>query len=622
MAQDEAQGNRDAALAVVASSSAEDCDRLRGVLDAGGLRARTVTTAASLLDDVLTHRPDLLLVDLDIALDYADALSDVVDRHPQLAGLPVILLLPDGGVAQLPDGLAPYVSDVVFRPVAAEEVLHRSRSAMARRRRHQAQRASSARLREDMRRISARIRSTNDPVAMVDQFLPHLGRSLGADRVTLQMFDDDRVAARSSTWNRGPGTESTGSTASTQSTASTGSTGSTDDTDGAHGAHGAPATHDGHAGAGRAADVAGPRRSDQESAFALALGLWEDTATASFSAGPAATPRPGDIPAPDWLLRGSREHTAPGPPAARTADRTLHGVVAALGEGDTPFGLLWVVRAETPLVWTGVEAALTQHVLGNLAHGLIQAQLISRQQEAVRKLRALNQAKSDFVGTVNHELRTPLASIAGYLEMIIDGVGGELPTEAQTMLQAVERNTTRLSHLIENISALNAREADASEHGPVDIVHLVSELTSRLVLEAANGGVTLECVLPETSVTVPGNRDQLSEALTVVLSNALKFTQEEGSVIVRLLDERDHGRAVVTVQDTGIGIPADDLPRLFDSFHRASNATQALPGAGVGLSLAKRTLEDHHGSITIESQLGVGTSVVVTLPLLSHAAVG
>lgn len=598
MAQDEAQGNRDAALAVVASSSPEDCDRLQGLLDAGGLRARTVTTAASLLDDVLAHRPDILLVDLDIALDYAGALPDVVARHPQLAGLPVILLLPDGGVAQLPDGLAPYVSDVVFRPVAAEEVLHRSRSAIARRRRHQAQRASSARLREDMRRISARIRSTNDPVAMVDQFLPALGRSLGADRVTLQMFDDDRVAARSSTWNRGQGT------------------------DGIDTADDAPAMHDVDATEGRAADVAGPLRSDQEAALALALGLWEDTAAASFSAGPAATPRPGDIPAPGWLLQRSGEHTAPGPPAARTADRTLHGVVAALGEGDTPFGLLWVVRAETPLAWTGVEAALTQHVLGNLAHGLIQAQLISRQQEAVRKLRALNQAKSDFVGTVNHELRTPLASIAGYLEMIIDGVGGELPSEAQTMLQAVERNTTRLSLLIENISALNAREADASEHGPVDIVHLVSELTSRLVLEAANGGITVDCVLPETSVTVSGHRDQLSEALTIVLSNALKFTQTGGSVTVRLLDERDHGRAVVTVQDTGIGIPADDLPRLFDSFHRASNATLALPGAGVGLSLAKRTLEDHHGSITIESQLGVGTSVVVTLPLLGHAAVG
>lgn len=118
--------------------------------------------------------------------------------------------------------------------------------------------------------------------------------------------------------------------------------------------------------------------------------------------------------------------------------------------------------------------------------------------------------------------------------MINDGVGGELPPEASTMLQAVERNTAELSQLIENISALSSTEADATEHGPVDIVHLVSELTAR----------------------------------------------------------------------------------------RASNANQAVPGAGVGLSIAKRTFEAHHGSITIESSLGVGTIVAITLPLLNHAAVG
>lgn len=583
MAQDEAQADHERAVAVVASSSQEDCDRLRSLLGTGGLHARTVTTAASLLDDVLTHRPDILLVDLAIALDYAGALPDVVDQHPQLSGLPVILLLPEGGAAQLPDALAPYVSDVVFRPVAAGEVLHRTRSAIARRRRHQAQRASSARLRDDMRRISARIRATNDPAVMVDQFLPALGGSLGADHVTLQVFDDDRVAAQSSTWNRGHGG------------------------DGATGIS-APA-------------IAAPLRSDQEAALALALGLWEDTATASFSSGPAATPHPGGIPAPGWMLQRPPEDASSGPLVARAADRTLHGVVAALGEGDTPFGLLWVVREETPLAWTGVEAALTQHVLGNLAHGLIQAQLISRQQQAVRKLRALNQAKSDFVGTVNHELRTPLASIAGYLEMIIDGVGGELPPEAHTMLQAVERNTTRLSQLIENISALNAREADATEHGPVDIVHLVSELTSRSVLQASAGGILLDCVLPDRPITVSGDREQLSDALAGVLSNALTFTREDGTVSVRVAGGPEDDRVVITVSDTGIGIPPDDLPRLFDSFHRAANAPQALPGAGVGLSIARNTLEDHRGSIRIDSSLGLGTTVVITLPLLDQAAI-
>jgi len=516
VAQQASAGNRGDVLAVVASASPEDRRHLEQSLGHGGYATRIVVPGASLVDEVLATTPD-----------------------------------------------------VVFRPVNATELLHRTGAAIARRRRDGVQRASSARLREDMRRISARIRATNDPAVMVEQFLSGVGRALGAHHTVLQVFEDERVAARSSTW--------------------------TDGTD----ADRLP--------------IAAPLRVHQDASLPLALTLWEDTATASFStaddAGPDAR-RAAAIPIPAWLRERGGVH------------RAVNGVVVALGEGDTPFGLLWIISEETPLRWSGVEGALTQHVLGNLAHGLIQAQLISRQQQAVRKLRALNQAKSDFVGTVNHELRTPLASIAGYLEMINDGVGGELPPEASTMLQAVERNTAKLSQLIENISALSSTEADVTEHGPVDIVHLVSELTARAAPQARSGGITLHCTVPEDPVTVSGDREQLSAALAVVLSNALKYTQEDGTVSVGLTQEPDHGHAIVVVQDTGIGIPADDLPRLFESFHRASNANQAVPGAGVGLSIAKRTFEAHHGSITIESSLGVGTIVAITLPLLNHAAVG
>ncbi|MHA7145519.1 ATP-binding protein [Arthrobacter sp. TmT3-37] len=566
--QDETAGH--GALAVIASPSLQDCGELEAHLVAEGLSARTVTSPEALLENVLAMHPDVLLVDLSIAAAYAGTLGGIVAEHAHLTGLPVILLLPEGGGGTLPAGLAPYVSDVVFRPVRPAELLHRLTAAIARRRRHQEQRASSARLREDMRRISARIRATNDPVVMVDQFLPAVGRALGAHHLALQVFDDDRVAARSSTWSSGEGTAR--------------------------------------------ASLAGPSHLQQDSALTLALKLWEDSATAGFRAGPAAdpdaAPEAGDIRTPGWLLD------------AVGRERTVSGVVAALGEGDTPFGLLWIIREGTPLVWSSVEGALTHHVLGNLAHGLIQAQLISRQQQAVRKLRALNQAKSDFVGTVNHELRTPLASIAGYLEMIIDGVGGELPPEASTMLHAVERNTTKLSELIENISALSSRETDASDYGPVDIVHLVSQLTSRAVLEASAGGLTLDCTLPDHAITVSGDRDQLSAAIAIVLSNAIKFTQEDGSVAVGLTLDPGHGHVVVLVRDTGIGIPPDDLPHLFDSFHRAANSNQVLPGAGVGLSVARKTFEAHHGTITVESRLGAGTAVAITLPLLNPAAVG
>lgn len=566
MAQDEAAVDRMEALAIVASSSTQERTDLQRVLAAGGFAARTAATAQDLLEDVLAAGPDVLLVDLELALGFPGSLAEVVAGHPELTGLPVLLLLPECGTDALPATLAPYVSDVVFRPVNPAELLHRTHAAISRRRRRQEQRIHSSRLRERMRRISARIRATNDPAVMVDQFLSGVGRALDADHLALQIFDDERVAARSSSWTGEPGT-------------------------------------------GRQ-PLEAPQREHQEPALALALKLWEDSATAAFLTDPSADPDAGGIPAPHWLREGVGE------------GRTVSGVVAALGEGDTPFGLLWIIREDEPLPWSGVRGSLTQHVLGNLGHGLIQAQLISRQQQAVRRLRALNQAKTDFVGTVNHELRTPLASITGYLEMIMDGVGGELPPEASTMLRTVERNTAKLSELIENISALSARQTDVSEHGPVDVVHLVSELTSRMVAQASSRGIALDSSLPVHPVTVSGDREELSAAIVILLSNALKFTQADGTVFVGLTTDPEDGHMVLAVRDTGIGIPAEDLPRLFETFHRGSNAQQALPGAGVGLSIAKKTVEAHHGTITIESSLGVGTSVQVTLPLLDHAAVG
>ncbi|WP_434993944.1 histidine kinase dimerization/phospho-acceptor domain-containing protein [Arthrobacter sp. Ld5] len=414
--QDETAGNDGGALAVVAASGPVGEAACR-TLTGGGYRARIVVPGTSVLGAILDAGPEILLVDLPTALAHLEAVQDILTRHPALATLPVILLLPEGRGVQVPEALTRYVSDVVFPPVHPAELLHRTGALIARRRRVGAQRASAARLREDMRGISARIRATNDPAVMVEAFLSGVGRALGAHHVALQVFDDERAAALGSSW-----------------------------TDRADGRRALPA----------------PRREDQEEALPHALDLWEHSRTVPFSSGPGAMHDADGAPVPAWLLEGSGR-------------RSVHGVVAALGEGDTPFGLLWIMTEEQPLAWSGVETALTQHVLGNLAHGLIQAQLISRQQQAVRKLEALDQARTDFVGTVNHELRTPLASIAGYLEMILDGAGGELPPEASTMLQAVERNTAKLSGLVEDISARSSRESGAPGQAGADLVHLLSD---------------------------------------------------------------------------------------------------------------------------------------------------
>lgn len=581
MAQDETAGAHGGTLAFVACASAVDREELQRCLSAGGHRTVVPADTTSLLDSVLEARPDVLIVDLELALGHVGSVPDAITEHPDLASLPVLLMLPEDSIGPLPPNVAPFVSDIVFRPIVGAELLHRATSAITRRRRHQAQREASARVRGAMRRISVSIKATNDPTVMMERFLSGAGQALGAQHTALQIFDDERVAARSGSWSA-----------------------------------------DGHVA------LPVPRHDHRPRDLELALELWEENMVATVRAGisPVAAvagaasspprgvgtgaPRaPGVIVAPDWILE------------ALGADAAVSGVALPLGEGDTPFGLLWIVSGK-PFPWTGLAASLTQHVLGNLAHGLIQAQLISRQQQAVRKLRALNQAKNDFVGSVNHELRTPLASITGYLEVILDGVAGELPPDVRTMLQAVERNTAKLNQLIENISSLSARRTDESEHGPVDLAHLVADLTRSMVPEAANAGIALACFLPETAVVVSANREELGAAFGIVLSNAIKFTRANGSVTTDLTIDHDGDSVTLAVRDTGIGIPPDDLPRLFDPFQRAANTQQALPGAGIGLAVARKTLEAHLGTIGITSELGVGTTVTITLPLLDHAAAG
>jgi signal transduction histidine kinase len=403
-----------------------------------------------------------------------------------------------------------------------------------------------------MREISAGIRATNSLEAMVGNFLGGLGRALRSDSVFLQIFPDDRVPDLSSHWSA-PGAEPM--------------------------------------------DV--PALAHSGRARALALRLWENSAGERF-------------PAPEDSASGMPS------PLEDIADLAgiQSGVVVALGEGSTPFGLVWLINNHRPLEWTPVENSLTQHVLGNFAHGLIQGQLITRQQQAVEKLRRLNKAKSDFVGTVNHELRTPLASMAGYLEMILDGSGGPLPEGARRMLETVERNTTRLRELIENITALSPTSDEPLTHLAVELGDVAAAAASDFRAAAAAKNITLKYTPPSTSVLVAGNYDQLKEAMGLVISNAIKFTGPGGRVEVRSSSSVKRGVGEVLVRDTGIGVPEADLPRLFDSFFRASNASEgAVPGAGVGLCIAQRTVSAHQGSITVESAVGEGTLVRIELPL-------
>jgi len=276
---------------------------------------------------------------------------------------------------------------------------------------------------------------------------------------------------------------------------------------------------------------------------------------------------------------------------------------------------MWISMAGHSRHWTVTETGVAQFLAADLAHSLVQAHVIARQAEAVQVLRELDQAKSDFVSTVSHELRTPLTSISGYLEMLQDGDGGELPESTKQMLTVIDRNATRLRNLIEDL--LTQSRIDAGrlrlELTTVDVGSVLRTVHEAMRPLAAANQVTLSLQAPG-DLKVEGDPVQLEQVFTNLIGNACKFTPAGGQVRVELAADEEDG-VLVQVSDTGMGIPGQDIGNLFTRFFRASNATAAaLPGTGLGLAIVREIVQRHGGWIDVESELGGGSTFSVWLP--------
>jgi signal transduction histidine kinase len=239
--------------------------------------------------------------------------------------------------------------------------------------------------------------------------------------------------------------------------------------------------------------------------------------------------------------------------------------------------------------------------------------------EQNERLRELDRMKDTFVSSVSHELRTPLTSMIGYLEILRDGEAGEL-TEAQArFLQIVDRNCNRLKDLIDDI-LLTARMDGGYltlDREPLALGDLAARHVESIRPAAAAKGVDVVLGIDDDLPTVEGDEMRLGQLLDNLLSNAVKFTPAGGKVAVDV--GRRDGMACVEVADSGVGMPADDLDRLFERFFRASTA-RAVQGTGLGLSIAKSIAEAHGGTIAVRSEVGVGTTFVVELPSIPSTA--
>jgi two-component system phosphate regulon sensor histidine kinase PhoR len=236
--------------------------------------------------------------------------------------------------------------------------------------------------------------------------------------------------------------------------------------------------------------------------------------------------------------------------------------------------------------------------------------LVVRDLSPVKRLQRVRQ---DFVANVSHELKTPLTSIMGYAETLLDG-GLEDADRRHSFVETIRDQAARLSAIVEDLLALSELERPdaALVRAPVDLTELARAVTRALRPRALKARLALECETPESEVVVLGDRVRLEQLLYNLLDNALKYT-ELGGVTVRIA--RDDAGAWIVVEDTGPGIPEDAVDRIFERFYRVDVArSREIPGTGLGLSITRHIVELHHGRIEVTNRPQGGARFAVHLP--------
>ncbi len=266
--------------------------------------------------------------------------------------------------------------------------------------------------------------------------------------------------------------------------------------------------------------------------------------------------------------------------------RDLHGPVELPVEDGRIFSALL-----TPL--PGIGTAITMHDITNL--------------------KKLDRIKSDFVSTVSHDLRSPLTAILGYVELIERA--GPISDTQREFIHRVQFSVQSITTLINDLLNLGRIEAGFdTRKETVVIEQMVRFSAENFRKAAAEKQLTLSLDLPDSLPHILANPVQMRQMVENLLDNAVKYTNPGGTITVR--GGVAQNQLVLQFSDTGIGIPAVDLPYIFDKFYRASNASQESSGTGLGLSIVKSVLESHGGRVWVDSVVGKGTTFTVVLPII------
>jgi signal transduction histidine kinase len=286
-------------------------------------------------------------------------------------------------------------------------------------------------------------------------------------------------------------------------------------------------------------------------------------------------------------------------------------LVAPLRAHGETLGVLAVTRAETDVAFTPRERSRLRVLADHAALAVHKSMLLQQAQSADR-------AKGRFLATMSHELRTPLTALAGYGELLADQVIGPMSEPQLDILERMRSVTTHLSAMIEEILAFTSLEEGREIVRPTEFLaeDLVRSALAMIEPMAEQRGLELKLTLPSTTVRMASDIEKARQILVNLLGNAVKFT-DRGRVMLKLAKANNSVR--IDVVDTGIGIPAEELPRLFRPFAQVDTGlTRRHGGTGLGLYISRRLATMLGGHIEVASQPGVGSTFSVVLPLDWH----
>lgn len=264
---------------------------------------------------------------------------------------------------------------------------------------------------------------------------------------------------------------------------------------------------------------------------------------------------------------------------------------------------------------------------------LAKKRLRDRERSYQKALEAANQAKTEFISFVSHELKSPMTSIKGYAQLLLSGSVGSINESQGSFITIIGRNVDRMAHLVNDLEDIARIETgnirlDMEE---VFLTEVVEEIVQSIQAQVANKKQALTVEVAPDLPIVWGDRFRLSQVLSNLVSNANKYTPEEGEIGIsacrlngrydipaHIESELDEAMVHIAVRDTGIGIRPEDQDTVFEKFFRADDeAMHGTPGTGLGLNITKNLIEMHNGRIWCESQYRQGTTFHVVLPIAS-----